>query len=381
MPAIRSAAILLFAAPATGYNSAQCRNSILRASQPSHARATAPTLSDSFMFTALQQPNGDDGSVTVPALVAPLSSPLWVGETREIVPTPAEYKLLASLNHSDTFLHLGASQGTGTGFKLASAGAVGCEAQLLSLSLSAATVRGVGRIKVAVSVTERPWRVVKGRRILEKRFDDSSRVQALRDIRSRAQECWDAASGCSQRIQAARFNARLQKLGGAASAALLAIPMEDQLALRKAASGADDSDLVGRPSSIFSRPPSLEELLESGVSLSEEMDAASAAIAEMAMAEADASPEDVEWSALCVQSHVALRLASGGDEGEHARAMKGEEGAVAEDGAPLPPPIVARWEKAADLLANKRAMLQAVESMTAAMAPPSEEDDSSAGRG
>ena len=185
-------------------------------------------LSDSFMFTSVQQPSGDDG-MTLPALVAPLSSPLWVGETRDIVPTPAEYKLLASLNgSSNAFLHLGASSGTGTGFSRAAAGAIGCEARLLSLSLSAATFRGVGRIKIATSVAERPWRVVKGRRIVEKRFAEESRVAALRELRSRAQESWAAAFACSQRIQAARFNARLSQLGGAASAALLAIPMEDR---------------------------------------------------------------------------------------------------------------------------------------------------------
>ena len=52
---------------------------------------------DSFMFTALRDEGDDPLSVTLPALVAPLSAPLWVGERRQFSPTPQEYKLLASL--------------------------------------------------------------------------------------------------------------------------------------------------------------------------------------------------------------------------------------------------------------------------------------------
>ena len=72
---------------------------------------------------------------------------------------------------------------------------------------------------------------------------------------------------------------------------------------------------------------------------------------------------------------MALRLTTGSDEGEHTWAMKGEEGALAEDGAPLPPPVLARWQKAAELIESKRAMLQAVESMTAAVAPPPADEE------
>ena len=144
-------------------------------------------------------------------------------------------------------------------------------------------------------------------------------------------------------------------LGGAASAALLAIPMEDQLELQQSAGGASGT----APPSRALRPPSLEELLEGGASLAEEVERAAAA-----MASGRARQQQQDERALDeLASHVALRLASGSDEAEHAYSCRLTETAV-------------RWERAIGLIEAALTKLRAVEAMSAAVA----DDDDDGGR-
>lgn len=309
---------------------------------------------DSFMFTALRDEGDDPLSVTLPALVAPLSAPLWVGERRQFSPTPQEYKLLASLldengSAATSFLYLGAQRGELVGAPSAAiAGALGCEARLLSLSMISATILGIGRLDVASAVAERPFRIVRGRRVTD---DEDEDAQAAADqARARALELWEGAAGSAKRIQAARFKSRLKMLGGAASAALLAIPMEDQLELSaKAASGDSDGASAARAAARSKRPPSLEEWLESGATLQEEMTRAKEAVGD--------GVGTVE-----LESHVALRLCSGSEEAQHQAAFKAR--------AP-----VARWNRAIELLEATRLRLAAVESMTSAVADDDDGED------
>ena len=192
------------------------------------------------MFTSLQDPGDDPLSIFLPALIAPLSAPLWQGETRTFSPTPQEYKFLSSMsqsNQSPTFVHIGSQRGELVGANEAAiAGSVGTEAILLDLSMLSVTILGVGHLKVASVVAERPFRVVRGRRAY-----DEAATGSTDELRAKATALWDAASGCSRRIQAARLQARLRMLGGAASAALLAIPMADQLELQRSAGGASST--------------------------------------------------------------------------------------------------------------------------------------------
>ena len=305
-------------------------------------------MQDDFMFTSLQDPGDDPLSVMLPALTVPLSAPLWQGEMRTFLPTPQEYKFLSSMadaqpKRSSNFVHIGSQRGELVGAnEAATAGSVGTEAILLDLSLLSVTVLGIGRLKVASVVAERPFRVVRGRRVY-----DETAIGSADELREKATALWDTAAGCSRRIQAARLQARLKMLGGAASAALLAIPMEDQLELQQSAGGAS-SAAPGRAL----RPPSLEELLEAGVSLEEEIEKAAAAIARERAGDASE-----------LASHVALRLASGNDEAEHALAFRLVQTA-------------ARWRRAIELIELALAKLRAVEAMSIAVAP--DEDDEGA---
>jgi hypothetical protein len=310
-------------------------------------------MQDDFMFTSLQDPGDDPLSVMLPTLIAPLSAPLWQGETRTFSPTPQEYKFLSSMsqsNQSPTFVHIGSQRGELVGANEAAiAGSVGTEAILLDLSMLSVTILGVGHLKVASVVAERPFRVVRGRRAY-----DEAATGSTDELRAKATALWDAASGCSRRIQAARLQARLRMLGGAASAALLAIPMADQLELQRSAGGASST----APARAV-RPPSLEDLLEGGVSLDEEIEKAAAAIARARAGDADAAAGVVASDELA--SHVALRLASGSDEAEHALACRLGESA-------------ARWGRAMELIELALAKLRAVEAMSIAVAPDDDGD-------
>ena len=389
---------------------------------------------DAWFFTSIRGDSGDVREVTLPALTAPLAAPLWVGETRELrlrSVLRAAQPLLASLRGNETFAFLTAAS------RDSFAGTIVTEAKLHRATwadgatlIERAEIVGVARYRISSMAGERPYLLLRGQRVPDETeegpaADASSLLTSLLAERAKAEAAWEEASAYAKRIQAARLRSTLSSLGGAASAALLAIPQEDQMALRAASAAAGDGSGGadgGKASTRATRP--LDEMLESGVSLMEELEAAASALnlpdktgagasaaaadgvggvgggdggadAELAAeyralieravsrhglapegtdlwgegpldAETIASqaqayeqavqPEDerrprgaaavaYETSRLALLSHVALRLASGGEEGERVWAEKSKAG-------------LARWERANGMLGAKRDALR-----------------------
>ena len=397
-----------------------------------HRRACSPALqlSDStWFFTAVRGGGGDVREVTLPAMAVPLATPLWVGEVREIQlrsSLKAAQPLLASLRGNETFVFLTAAA------RDSLAGLVVTEARLHraqwmagSTIIESAQIVGVSRYRVSALAGERPYLMLRGLRICDDDDDvgggTAGLLAKLEDAKERAEATWAEAATLAKRIQAARLKSTLSGLGGSASAALLAIPEADQISLRKAAAASDGAGRGGGPST--SGRPALEEMLESGVSLAEELEAAGTALglprqsaaggaegessdggqAERAaeyramiervarrhgllendeaawtldestlasQAKAldslkptgERSPDaeavtEYEAARLALLSHVAVRLAAGGEEEQRVWAEKSRSG-------------LARWERAVSLLGAKRDELRTIAMMTAAAVEP-----------
>lgn len=329
-------------------------------------RAVPPMASDAWLFTSVRADDPAPGSV-LPALLEPLASPLWIGEQREIrIRDPRQYQLLASLTSVDeSFVFVSGLQTRSL------AGTVATEARLLALNgMQSATIFGVSGQRVLMQEGERPWHTVRCQKVVDKTDpSNATAIAALRQERTLAEAQWEQASELARLIAKRRLAATLGRLGGAASAAMLAIPMEDQLALRRASTQAGIPTSGGASSAGRSAAPSLDELLESGASLAAECVRAEAMLA----GEVEAVPSDApidegaaELRRLALASHVALRLATGHDEKVLAWGIQSGD-------------CSARWERVIAALEAKTAALRVMAAMTAAAtgdgAPNSSNDD------
>jgi len=302
---------------------------------PNTQRAPPPVaVSDGWFLTSVREGAPEPDGAELPALCAPLVPALWVGERRVMrLRDPNEFQLLASLQSHESddssFLHVPSRSVINVN---------ATEAKVLQLSPSRAVVLGVDRRQVLAKVGERPFLRLKGRRIRDEPLAGSSTTASLDAAKAQCCELWAAAANLTQRLQERKLAARLEALGGAASSMLLSIPQADQVELSSSAAGSRDA------SSASASPPQLvsscDEYLEAGLSLEEELEKAREWMAP--------GGDDDPLPLLSVQSFIALRLASGHDEQQHAAATASTDG-------------LARWAAVADLLEAKRNELQVLD--------------------
>ena len=231
----------------------------------------------------------------MPTLCAPFALPLWVGERRELrIRDPSEFKLLASLDVGGSFLFVPARTSSSVLNINATA------ARVLQLSPSRAVILGVGRRLIRAKVGERPVLMCRGPKLADAASAD---VGTLRKLKEDCESLWALSLALTQRLRERQLAARLESLGGAASALLLSIPQQDQVELSRR-SGRDDPPAHTSLSSSVRVAVSLEQSLEAGLELKEELERAAECVAD----------EQESLPLLSVQSFVALRLASGCDD-------------------------------------------------------------------
>ena len=258
----------------------------------SPARTSTPTSSDAWLFTSIRDGAPEPDGADVPTLCAPFALPLWVGERRELrIRDPSEFKLLASLDVGGSFLFVPARTSSSVLNINATA------ARVLQLSPSRAVILGVGRRLIRAKVAERPVLMCRGPKLADSASAD---VGTLRKLKEDCESLWSLSLALTQRLRERQLAARLESLGGAASALLLSIPQQDQVELSRK-SGRDEPPAHTSLSSSVRVAVSLEQSLEAGLELKEELERAAECVAD----------EHESLPLLSVQSFVALRLASG----------------------------------------------------------------------
>ena len=177
-------------------------------------RGAAPLLSDSWLFTSMRDDEGGAGAAPpLYALLAPLSPPLWVGETREQrLHDPGQYQLLESLGNT-SFVVIGTRS---------SVLGLNCtEARVIELSVSRAVICGVARRTISAKAGERPHLAVRASRLVDVEvvtalnagppptlndldfFQVNAVVESLSERRQRFCAVWRDAAELSQRETAA----------------------------------------------------------------------------------------------------------------------------------------------------------------------------------
>ena len=261
----------------------------------SPARTSAPTSSDAWLFTSIRDGSPEPDGADVPTLCAPFALPLWVGERRELrIRDPSEFKLLASLDVGGSFLFVPARTSSSVLNINATA------ARVLQLSPSRAVILGVGRRLIRAKVGERPVLMCRGPKLADAASAD---VGTLRKLKEDCESLWALSLALTQRLRERQLAARLESLGGAASALLLSIPQQDQVELSRR-SGRDEPSARASLSSSVRVAVSLDQSLEAGLELKEELERAAECVVD----------EQEPLPLLSVQSFVALRLASGCDD-------------------------------------------------------------------
>ena len=232
----------------------------------------------------------------MPTLCAPFALPLWVGERRELrIRDPSEFKLLASLDVGGSFLFVPARTSSSVLNINATA------ARVLQLSPSRAVILGVGRRLIRAKVGERPVLMCRGPKLADAASAD---VGTLRKLKEDCESLWALSLALTQRLRERQLAARLESLGGAASALLLSIPQQDQVELSRRSGRDEPSARASLSSSSVRVAVSLDQSLEAGLELKEELERAAECVAD----------EQESLPLLSVQSFVALRLASGCDD-------------------------------------------------------------------
>ena len=356
---------------------------LLLSPRPPQGRVPAPPRcvgggGDAWLFTSIRDDGDSPTLVDFVALQLPFAPPLWPGEVRTFSPSPREYQCLAAAEGAPVCVLTG-TDASGL------AGRLVCEATVVSLGLSSATIVGVSPVRITKASGERPWLLVRGRRLP---IAGAAAADGAGDAaRAAAIDLWDQAAASARRCRELRVASTLSNLGGAASAALLAIPEETQRALRRASADAAAADAsAGAPQGGAPQPPTtsagrllgLDECLEAGVTLRDELRRAAAAAAAAEEEEEGAglaAPGDAasrDAATLALESFVALRLASAADDEQWAWALSEKASAAA------------RWARANAILTAKRDALRALQGVYAAtsgLAGGSDEVDADDGTG
>lgn len=269
--------------------------------QPAWRVREAPKLCDWMFVEASRALPELDTSQTLGALVLPFAPPLWVGEERTVRCGSEEHAVLARahLQQAPLARITGASSCVGSTATIARVLSVGSD--------GTARLAGVGRGRVVGMAASRPALQVRAVPMCDKPLLDDARAEAA-SLSQAVSALWAQAVEVRREMQELQLQAKLRKLGGGASAMLLAVPLEDQLSLSKLSTPSPSGDAALRSSAV----DTCEEALASGSLLEEFLQAALAARSAADVASvADADDDD-----LSLLSFVALRL-SGMDDEQH----------------------------------------------------------------
>ena len=324
---------------------------------PQAGRRAHVTASDEWMFVDVRGAGGEGPEPTLPALLAPFDGGVACGEER-----------VQRVVDGDRGILEGAVQRSSLMVRLSSAkSCVGERAtivRVLSVAGDAAVARiaGVGRCEVTGIVSMRPALVVRVRPIDDERLDGEA-TELAAALCTEVLQLWEGALASYQRVQSLRLALKLKDLGSASSAALLSVPLEQQLELR-ASAAADSADGSGGAALPSSR--GIDESLAAGVSLREELGRAVAnqpvgCDALGALGALDGGGLSAAGEA-CLLSFVALRLSTRRLAAAEARAGGAED--VQRNGElSASTDTVERLRAARDRLLRKAAELQAEASL------------------
>ena len=312
-----------------------------------------------WRFTAIRggvQPAGTE----LLALVEPFALPMWVGETRLVQSSAApldgvRLELLRS-GMSSPLAHVPAIQAAGgTVVQRAYTGALATEAVCCQLSAEGALLVGTRRLRVATVASSRPQLRLR----CEELRDAAADAAAVESARARAVGLWEEAIGLSRLVAERRLQRRLSTLGGPASRMVLSMTADDQAALLRGAAGGERGGGGGR------RVRSARDFVDEGRSFAEE---AARVRSLLSGAGSGAAPP------AALESHIALRWASGGGEAAHA-AASGAQRVVTGDTLSLPSGAssealslfatdeAGRWAEAARLIEEGVAAMRAEASL------------------
>lgn len=303
-------------------------------------------LSDSsWFFSSVRGGDEDACEITLPAVTVPMAAPLWVGEIREIrlrSVLKAAQPLLASLRGDETFLFVTAST------RDSLAGSVVTEAKLSRAEwmdgtslLERVEVVGVARYRISAVAGERPFFLLRGLRLFDEVNPSSGgvaqRAMELSAAMASAEEAWAVAhpegdiSLSDELERTGRILGLPERRGGSAEArADLAASYRELIdgAIARHGLGSGDGSPVWADEIDAATAESHAQAYESTLPVEQRAPTGDAAHA-----------YDAERMAML--SHVALRLASGGDEGERRWAEMSVGG-------------MERWERANGLLMATR---------------------------
>ena len=234
-------------------------------------------------------------------------------------------------------------------------GALATEAVCCQLSAEGALLVGTRRLRVATVASSRPQLRLR----CEELRDAAADAAAVESARARAVGLWEEAIGLSRLVAERRLQRRLSTLGGPASRMVLSMTADDQAALLRGAAGGERGGGGGR------RVRSARDFVDEGRSFAEE---AARVRSLLSGAGSGAAPP------AALESHIALRWASGGGEAAHA-AASGAQRVVTGDTLSLPSGAssealslfatdeAGRWAEAARLIEEGVAAMRAEASL------------------
>jgi hypothetical protein len=223
-------------------------------------RAPAVQLCDGWMFVDVRGEGPEGAGCELDAIVDPLGNKLLVGEERwHRVASPEGLLSLDVASRNDSLLcHVPSTS---------CAGAIATVVVVAEVDPPSAKLVGVGRCAVSGVAGRQPRLRVRVKAMPDAPLDAAS-LERAREVATTVETQWEIALALFQRVQGLELKAKLRNLGSSGSAAMLSIPMEQQIELSRGASSSQDSASARRQGPLLA-DEGIEQALRTGVSLSE----------------------------------------------------------------------------------------------------------------